>query len=127
LPRTGCPGKLKNLNDLKRGEPLTPRQYVVHDVDDLGVPISRSARLASPWFSRAGGTAACRDSSVRRGVAAPYLGDWPGLEPFRLVLETAPGYGQGRGGHHHRHAARNRAQHAAVEHHEKADSQLLGL
>ena len=83
---------LKNLNDLKRGEPLTPGQYVVHDVDDLVLPYLPDplANGVAMVFPDAGKDRGLPPILAVEGVAAPYLGDWPGLEPFRLVLDTAP-------------------------------------
>ena len=83
---------LKTLNDLKRGEPLTPGQYVVHDVDDLVLPYLPDplAHGAAMVFPDAGKDRGLPPILAVEGVAALYLGDWPGLEPFRVVLETAP-------------------------------------
>jgi hypothetical protein len=83
---------LKTLNDLKRGEPPTPGQYVVHDVDDLVLPYLPDplAHGAAMVFPDAGKDRGLPPILAVEGVAAPYLGDWPEFEPFRLVLATAP-------------------------------------
>jgi hypothetical protein len=84
-------GTLKNLDDLKRGEPLTPGQYVVHDVDDLVLPYLPDplAHGVAMVFPDAGKDRGLPPILAVEGVASRYLGAWPGLEPFRLVLETA--------------------------------------
>ena len=83
---------LKNLDDLKRGEPLTPGQYVVHDVDDLVLPYLPDplAHGVAMVFPDAGKDRGLPPILAIEGVASRYLGDWPTLEPFRLVLETSP-------------------------------------
>lgn len=82
---------LKKLDDLKRGEPLTPGQYVVHDVDDLVLPYLPDplAHGVAMVFPDAGKDRGLPPILAVEGVSSPYLGDWPNLEPFRLVLETA--------------------------------------
>ncbi|MEA2864106.1 MAG: hypothetical protein QOC84_2062 [Bradyrhizobium sp.] len=84
-------GTLKNLDDLKRGEPLTPGQYVVHDVDDLVLPYLPDplAHGVAMVFPDAGKDRGLPPILAIEGVASRYLGNWPNLEPFRLVLETA--------------------------------------
>jgi hypothetical protein len=84
-------GTLKSLDDLKRGEPLTPGQYVVHDVDDLVLPYLPDplAHGVAMVFPDAGKGRGLPPILAIEGVASRYLGDWPNLEPFRLVLETS--------------------------------------
>jgi hypothetical protein len=86
-----APDTLKKLDDLKRGEPLTPGQYVVHDVDDLVLPYLPDplAHGVAMVFPDAGKDRGLPPILAVEGVASRYLGDWPNLEPFRLVLESA--------------------------------------
>ncbi|SDI33148.1 hypothetical protein SAMN05192558_107172 [Actinokineospora alba] len=73
----------------KPGDPLPPGQYVVHDVDDLVLPYLPDplARGISLVFPEAG-----RDRPIpfpfgTEGFTARYSGQWPVVEPFRLVLD----------------------------------------
>lgn len=82
------PSTLKTL-PLPPGDPPTPGQYVVHDVDELTVPYlpDPTARGISLVFSDAG-----RDRQLvfpfgTEGFTSRYGGRWPELQPFRLVLD----------------------------------------
>ncbi len=83
---------LKKL-PLQEGESLAPGQYVVHDVDDLTIPYLPDplAEGVSLVFPEAG-----TDRPVPlpfpyggEGFTAAYAGDWPRVEPYRLVLAGA--------------------------------------
>ena len=76
---------------LARGETPTSGQYVIHDVDELALPYLPDPLAAgvSVVFAEAG-----RDRTIAfpygtEGFTAAYQGDWPAVEPFRLVLGDA--------------------------------------
>lgn len=81
---------LKSL-PLPPGEPPAPGQYVAHDTDALVLPYLPDVLGAgiSLVFHEAG-----RDRTIAfpfgsEGLTARYLGAWPELQPFRVVLEGA--------------------------------------
>ncbi len=78
--------------DLPRGEPLTPGQYVVHDVDDLVLPYLPDplATGLSLVFPDAGTGHHLTGLLAIEGVTLRYSGTWPALAPLRFVLEGGP-------------------------------------
>ena len=70
------------------GEAPAPGQTVVHDVDELGLPYlpDPMARGVSVVFAEAGQDRALPFPFGTEGFTAAYRGDWPEIEPFRLVL-----------------------------------------
>ncbi len=78
--------------DLGRGDPLTPGQYVVHDVDALVLPYLPDpiANGISLVFPDAGQDGRHRLSGLLaiEGVTLRYGGDWPLRQPLRFVLES---------------------------------------
>lgn len=76
-------------DDLPRGEPLTPGQYVAHDVDQVVLPylpdpLAAGVSLTFPdaGHHRLSGLLAVEGTTLR------YAGEWPEVAPFRLVLEA---------------------------------------
>ena len=76
---------------LARGEAPVAGQYVVHDVDELALPYLPDPLAAgvSVVFAEAG-----RDRTIAfpygtEGFTAAYPGEWPVVEPYRLVLGDA--------------------------------------
>ena len=63
----------------------------MHDVDDLVLPYLPDplAHGVAMVFPDAGKDRGLPPILAIEGVASRYLGNWPNLEPFRLVLETA--------------------------------------
>jgi hypothetical protein len=76
--------------DLTRGDPLTPGQYVIHDVDELVVPYLPDplATGISLVFPDAGLDTALTGLLAVEGTTLPFPGSWPTPTPFRLVLTT---------------------------------------
>jgi hypothetical protein len=76
-------------DDLPRGEPLTPGQYVAHDVDELVVPYLPDPLAAgvSLTFPDAGRDHRLTGLLAVEGTTLRYSGDWPEVSPYRLVLE----------------------------------------
>lgn len=74
--------------DLPRGDPLTPGQYVVHDVDTLVVPYLPDplARGLSLVFPDAGEDHHLVGFLAVEGTRLAYSGSWPEPVPWRLVL-----------------------------------------
>lgn len=80
---------VKDLDNLKPGDPLAPGQTVVHDVDNLALPylpdpLARGISLVFPE--------AAQDRTIAfpfgtEGFTAKYRGTWPEIQPFRLVLK----------------------------------------
>jgi hypothetical protein len=66
-------------------------QYIVHDVDDLVVPYLPDPMAAgfSLVFYESGSEHLLGDPRVLQSVTVDYQGDWPELQPIRLVLHTA--------------------------------------
>ena len=73
------------------GDPLPPGQYVVHDTPELTLPYLPDplARGVSFVFQEAGLDRKIPWQFGTEGFTARYSGDWPELEPFRLVLDGA--------------------------------------
>jgi hypothetical protein len=67
-------------------------QYVVHDCDRLVLPYlpDSPAKGLSIVFPEAGVGRRIPFPSGTEGLTAAYAGDWPTLEPYRLVLGAAP-------------------------------------
>lgn len=83
---------LGTLQGANRGNPPPAGHYVVHDLDELALPWLPDPMAAGIAF---GMNTANKDSPLVgafrvESTAAPYLGDWPAPQPFRLVIETAP-------------------------------------
>ena len=70
------------------GEPPAPGQYVAHDIDALVLPYLPDvlARGVSFVFQEAGRDRVIFFPFGTEGFTARFLGDWPALRPFRLVL-----------------------------------------
>ena len=82
---------LGTLQGLSRGDPPPAGHYVIHDVDELALPWLPDPMAAGIAF---GMNTANKGSPLVgafrvESTAAPYLGEWPAPEPFRLVIETA--------------------------------------
>ncbi|HUP99383.1 MAG TPA: hypothetical protein VM093_02890, partial [Aeromicrobium sp.] len=75
-------------DDLPRGEPPTPGQYVAHDVDELVVPYLPDPLAAgiSLTFPDAGQDHRLTGLLAVEGTTLRYPGDWPEPAPYRLVL-----------------------------------------
>jgi hypothetical protein len=73
------------------GDPLPPGQYVVHDTPELTLPYLPDplARGVSFVFQEAGLDRKIPWLHGTEGFTARYSGDWPEIEPFRLVLGGA--------------------------------------
>jgi hypothetical protein len=72
----------------KRDTPLGEGQYVVHDVDDLVLPYLPDPHAAGVAFvfCDAGAPHLMSEPRALQSVVLPFPGDWPRLEPLRLVL-----------------------------------------
>ena len=81
--------------DLPDGDQLTPGQYVAHDVDQLALPYLPDpiARGISFMFPDAGKSHHLAGLFALEGTTLKFLGNWPELVPFRLVLESGPELG----------------------------------
>ena len=88
---TADPEALVTLDDIdaRRGTPLAPGQYVVHNVDRLVLPYLADplADGASLVFPDAGRDHRLDVPFAIEGVRLPFEGDWPDPVPHRLVLE----------------------------------------
>jgi hypothetical protein len=84
--------QVANPEDLPDGDPLTPGQYVAHDVDQVALPYLPDpiARGISLMFPDAGTSHRLLGLFALEGTTLEYLGTWPDLVPFRLVLESGP-------------------------------------
>lgn len=87
--------------DLPDGDPLSPGQYVAHDVDTLTLPYLPDplAEGVSLTFPDAGKDHRLRDLLAIEGTTLRYVGPWPERVPFRLVLESGPALGAVVDGH----------------------------
>ncbi|MGE3706055.1 MAG: hypothetical protein AB7I13_12320, partial [Vicinamibacterales bacterium] len=81
--------------DLPDGDQLTPGQYVAHEVDRLALPYLPDpiARGISFMFPDAGKGHHLAGLFALEGTTLQFLGDWPDLVPFRLVLTSGPELG----------------------------------
>jgi hypothetical protein len=86
-PTAGTP-TVTDPADLPRGEPLTPGQYVVHDVDRLAVPYLPDplATGLSFLFPDAGKGHTLAGLFAVDGTRLAYGGSWPEPVPWRMVL-----------------------------------------
>ncbi len=86
--------------DAERDTPLGEGQYVVHDTDQLVLPYLPDplARGVSLVFYDAGAPHTLPEPRVLQTVVLPFAGDWPALEPLRLVLEGGAALGARREG-----------------------------
>jgi hypothetical protein len=94
------PSTRTDLASLKRGDPLAPGEYVVHDTDQLVLPYLPDplARGLALVFPDAGKDRPLPVPFSIEGMTTPYAGTWPALEPYRLVLaggETLAGKVEG--------------------------------
>ena len=82
--------KAATPEDLERGDPLTPGQYVVHDVDALVLPYLPDpiATGLSLVFPDAGQDHHLAGLFAVEGVTLRYGGQWPLSRPLRFVLES---------------------------------------
>ena len=87
--------EVEDPEDLPDGAQLTPGQYVAHDVDQVALPYLPDpiARGISFMFPDAGKTHHLAGLFALEGKTLQYLGSWPDLVPFRLVLESGPELG----------------------------------
>src|SRR4029453_2255844 len=85
---TAPPSTLKAL-PLPLGDAPAPGQYVVHDTDQLVLPYLPDPAAAgiSLVFTEAGLERPTPFPVGTEGFTARYTGDWPAVEPFRIVLE----------------------------------------
>src|SRR5690606_22600963 len=83
-----------------RDTPLAEGQYVVHDTDQLVLPYLPDvlAHGVSLVFYDAGAPHALTEPRVLQTVVLPYAGEWPEVEPLRLVLAPGPTLGAERDG-----------------------------
>ena len=94
LVHVGTPTEalVKDLDDLDPGEPLSPGQTVVHDVDELALPYLPDplARGISVVFPEAAQDRSITFPFGSEGFTAAYSGSWPEIEPLRLELTGGP-------------------------------------
>lgn len=95
VTRTADDPAVKDPGDLPHGDPLSPGQYVAHDVDRVVLPYLPDpiARGISLMFPDAGKAHRLAGLFALEGTTLDYLGAWPELVPFRLVLESGPQLG----------------------------------
>jgi len=83
---------LPTLEALRRGDPLAPGQYVIHDTDDLVLPYLPDAMIrgVSMVFPDAGHDRPLHAPISIEGTTTDYhgLAKWPDVEPYRLVFST---------------------------------------
>jgi hypothetical protein len=86
-------GPLPTLDALRRGDPLAPGQYVIHDTDEVVLPYlpDAMARGVSMVFPDAGLDRPLQPPISIEGTTVDYEGldAWPDVEPFRLVFSGA--------------------------------------
>ena len=84
----------------RRDTPLGEGQYVVHDTDQLRLPYLPDplARGAALVFYDAGAPHTLREPRVVQTVVLRYAGEWPEVEPLRLVVEPGGELGAHRVG-----------------------------
>ena len=86
----GADGPLPAIDTLRRGDPLAPGQYVVHDTDQTVLPYlpDPMVRGVSMVFPDAGRDRPLRPPISIEGTTADYPGldDWPEVETYRIVL-----------------------------------------
>jgi hypothetical protein len=83
-------GPLPTLEALRRGDPLAPGQYVIHDTDEVVLPYLPDAmvRGVAMVFPDAGHDRPLRAPISIEGTTVDYQGldSWPEVKPFRLVF-----------------------------------------
>ncbi|GAB4585102.1 hypothetical protein [Nocardia sp. IFM 10818] len=88
------PGAFVTLEELEADPEKQPAegQYVVHDVDNLVVPYlpDSMAHGIALVFYRAGAGHHLRTAQILQSVVIPFAGQWPSIEPLRLVVHGAP-------------------------------------
>jgi hypothetical protein len=86
--------------DANRDTALGEGQYVVHDTDQLVLPYLPDplARGVSLVFYDSGPPHALREPRVLQTVVLPFAGEWPAVEPLRLVVEPGTELGARRDG-----------------------------
>ena len=79
----------------QRDTPLGEGQYVVHGVDDLVLPYLPDPHAAGVAlvFYDAGAPHQLADPRPLQSVVLPFPGDWPRVEPLRLVLSAGAALG----------------------------------
>jgi hypothetical protein len=94
MPNAETPA-VTDPGSLPDGAPLTPGQYVAHDVDQVALPYLPDpiTRGISLMFPDAGKDHRLAGLFALEGTTLEYLGTWPDLVPFRLVLESGPALG----------------------------------
>jgi hypothetical protein len=87
------PDALVTLDQIRevRDTPLGEGQYVVHDVDQLAVPYLPDPYAAGVAlvFYDAGAPHLLPEPRVLQAAVLPFPGDWPRVQPLRLVLAPA--------------------------------------
>jgi hypothetical protein len=78
-----------------RDTPLGEGQYVVHQTDDLVLPYlpDPHADGVALVFYDAGAPHTMAEPKALQAVVVPFPGDWPRLEPLRLVVEAGDSLG----------------------------------
>lgn len=77
--------------DADRGLMIAPGQYVVHDTDAMALPYLADPAAAGVGLRFPDALAAnLLGLPAVEGVNLPYPSDWPGPDPFRLVLRAGP-------------------------------------
>ena len=78
-----------------RGRPIGEGQYVVHDTDALRLPYLPDpyATGISLVFYEAGAPHGLPEPRALQAVTVQYPGDWPSLQPLRLVVEPGDALG----------------------------------
>jgi hypothetical protein len=92
LATPGATG-LKTLEEIQDPEVQPAEgQYIVHDVDQLVVPYlpDPMADGVALVFYEAGADHRFANPRVLQSVVVPYAGEWPEVQPLRLVVHDAP-------------------------------------
>ena len=87
---TGSPNRATLAEiTVERGRPIGEGQYVVHDTDALRLPYLPDpyATGVSLVFYEAGSPHVLPEPRALQAVAVPYPGEWPSLQPLRIVVE----------------------------------------
>ncbi|MDX6584504.1 MAG: hypothetical protein QOI10_3688, partial [Solirubrobacterales bacterium] len=84
-----------------RGRPIGEGQYVIHDSDALRLPYLPDpyATGVSLVFYEAGAPHVLAEPRALQAVSVPYPGEWPALQPLRLVVESGDVLGAHVEGH----------------------------
>jgi hypothetical protein len=88
-PLAGEPAPPKKTPVIAPGDPPAPGQTILHNVDELALPYlpDPMARGVAIHFPEAGRSWGLPFPYGGEGFTVSYGGEWPELEPFRLVLE----------------------------------------